>query len=130
MNPQPHGYPKTARILKRNEYLAIQRSSLRVVTDNFIIYGRKRRRRTARVGITVSKKVGNAVVRNRVKRLVRETFRVAKDVLPPDLDFVLVARRQRPIESLEDTRRQFLEGAEALLLLYRSRQKSVSGAHG
>ena len=100
------------------------------MTDNFIIYGRKRRRRTARVGITVSKKVGNAVVRNRVKRLVRETFRVAKDVLPADLDFVLVARRQRPIESLEDTRRQFLEGAEALLLLYRSRQKSVSGAHG
>ena len=130
MNPQPHGYPKSARILKRNEYLALQRSPLRVVTENFIIYGRKRRRRIARVGITVSKKVGNAVVRNRVKRLVRETFRMTRDVLPPDLDFVLVARRQRPIKTLEETQRQFLEGAEQLRVLYISRQKSVPTAHG
>lgn len=129
MNPQPYGFSKSARILKRNEYLAIQRSPLRVVTENFIIYGRKRRRRVSRVGVTVSKKVGNAVVRNRVKRLVRETFRTSKEALPSNLDYVLVARRQRPVGTLEDTRRQFLEGAQELDLQLRSRQKAVPDAN-
>ena len=49
---------------------------------------------TVRVGFTVSKKVGNAVVRNRVRRRLRE---IARQVIPgqarPDLDYVLVGRQ-------------------------------------
>jgi ribonuclease P protein component len=129
VNLKPHGFPKTARILRRNEYLAIQRSPLRLVTENFIIYGRKRRRRAIRIGITVSKKVGNAVVRNRVKRLVRESFRLHKDTLPTELDFVLVARRQRPVQDLEQTIKQLLEGAEKLSLQFRNRKAKSTNTH-
>ena len=43
-----------------------------------------------RVGITASKRVGNAVVRNRVKRLVREAIRLRP--LPPGLDFVVIVK--------------------------------------
>lgn len=45
-----------------------------------------------RLGVTVSRRVGNAVVRNRVKRRVREWFRRNRGVFPPDRDVVVIAR--------------------------------------
>lgn len=46
----------------------------------------------ARLGVVASKKVGNSVVRNRVKRLVREAFRKNPDAFPDDLDVVVILR--------------------------------------
>lgn len=46
----------------------------------------------ARFGITVTRKVGNAVIRNQIKRLVREGCRHAAHLFPPNLDVVVVAR--------------------------------------
>jgi ribonuclease P protein component len=48
---------------------------------------------TTRLGITVSKRVGNSVRRNRVKRLVREFFRLHKDSFPQGCDIVIAARK-------------------------------------
>ncbi len=45
-----------------------------------------------RLGITVTKKIGNAVLRNRVKRLVRESFRRHKALFPAGLDVVFIAK--------------------------------------
>ena len=123
VKPKPQGFPKSARIVRRSEYRAIQRSPLRVVTDHFIIYARKRRRKTNRVGITASKKVGNAVVRNRVKRLVRECFRLLQRDVPKELDLVLVARNGRGIPSFKETQRELISGANRLLELLARRQQ-------
>ncbi len=49
-------------------------------------------REPPRVGITVSRKVGNAVVRNRARRLVREAFRALPDFAPVDADVIVVVR--------------------------------------
>lgn len=57
-----------------------------------VLYARKNRTATNRVGITVSKKLGHAVVRNRVRRRFREVYRLNEDKFQPGWDIVIVAR--------------------------------------
>lgn len=57
-----------------------------------VLYARKNRLGKNRVGLTVSKKLGGAVVRNRVRRRLREVYRLNEDKLTPGWDIVLVAR--------------------------------------
>ena len=57
-----------------------------------VLYARKNRTSTNRVGITVSKKLGHAVVRNRVRRRLREVYRLNEEKFQPGWDIVIVAR--------------------------------------
>ena len=57
-----------------------------------VLYARPNRSATNRVGITVSKKLGHAVVRNRVRRRLREVYRLNEDRFAPGWDIVVVAR--------------------------------------
>lgn len=62
-----------------------------------------------RVGVIASRRVGNAVLRNRAKRRLRELFRVHQDKLPPSCDVVLIARRSLPEEPFRETQARFLK---------------------
>ncbi len=57
-----------------------------------VLYARKNRIATNRVGITVSKKLGHAVVRNRIRRRVREVYRLNEEKFEPGWDIVVVVR--------------------------------------
>ena len=74
----------------------------------------------ARLGITASRKVGNAVSRNRAKRLIREAFRRNKGSLPPATDLVIIARSALPTAS-------YLE-VERALLTWAGRQREKKGS--
>ena len=83
------------RIRKRPEFQAIQRDGRRVVTENFVfIVARAPQEQAApRLGITVTKRVGNSVRRNRLKRLIRAAFQLEQGVLPHGFDLVVICRK-------------------------------------
>jgi len=83
---------KKERITKKSEFRTITKGGSRYTTQNFIIIIYRNNREIRRLGISVSKKVGGAVKRNRVKRLVREFFRLNKDQLPESSDFLFIAK--------------------------------------
>lgn len=63
---------------------------------------RNKKVKQARVGITASKKIGNAVKRNRARRLLRESIRVLYPQLKPGYDFVLVSRGRNAVRKLSN----------------------------
>ncbi len=63
-----------------------------VHTQNFIGVTDMGPQPAPRIGITVTKKVGSAVIRNRIKRIVRECFRTNKSRLPSGMDFHIIAK--------------------------------------
>lgn len=87
-------FPKGVRLRRRWEFDNVQTRGRRVHTTHFVmlVLPSQSQSERSRIGITVSKKVSpNAVVRNRVKRLVREVFRRHRDVFPK-ADVVVIAK--------------------------------------
>ena len=84
------------------------------VSHLLVIYCRKTKRSTSRVGITVSKKLGKAVVRNKIRRRIREIYRTNEDKFLPGFDIVVVARKESPSASYRDLEKQFLYLADKL----------------
>jgi ribonuclease P protein component len=84
-------FPKHVRLLTGSEFrrvLAVRASSADGV---LVVYGATNELGHARLGLTVSRAVGSAVVRNRWKRALREAFRLALPALPP-LDLIAIPR--------------------------------------
>jgi ribonuclease P protein component len=84
---------KHNRILKRSEFLKISEVGQRCHSKFFILLYVERPQVRARLGLIVTKKVGSAVRRNRIKRLCREYFRLNRHRWPKPYDIVLIARR-------------------------------------
>jgi ribonuclease P protein component len=88
------GFSAADRIHRRSDYLRAQRAGIRYQTAHFVIYAAKAPGNPrVRLGVTVSRQIGGAVVRNRVKRRVRECFRTRLRVnLEAGTDLVVIAR--------------------------------------
>ena len=85
-------FPKTNRLLNRKDFVNLNKSGKRYHTAHFTLIFKQNGLDDTRLGITVSKKIGNAVKRNRVKRLIREFFRLHKKFFPQRYDIVIVAK--------------------------------------
>ena len=86
-------FPKRERLLRRADFVKLNRSGKGRHMGHFIAITRKNELGTTRLGVTASKKVGNAVRRNRAKRLIREFFRLNKTRLPQGYDIVIIAKK-------------------------------------
>ncbi len=109
------GFPRSRRLRKRHEYLLVQSQGARVGSPRFLLLLRARPDELpSRLGITVTRKYGNAVSRNRIKRLVREAFRLHTSLLPRGLDVVVVVRVGQAATCLADVSRDLLHVAERI----------------
>lgn len=78
------------RIRKRREFNAVFNDSRKIVSSHLVVLVKKKVTDRPRLGLVVSKKVGNAVRRNYVKRCIRELFRVTG--FDTNMDVVVIAR--------------------------------------
>lgn len=79
-------------ICENREFRRIYARGASYVGRTLVVYVMKGRHKEVRIGITVGKKVGNAVKRNRARRVIRESFRAIAPFVKPGNDFVFVAR--------------------------------------
>ncbi|HSW38113.1 MAG TPA: ribonuclease P protein component [Acidobacteriota bacterium] len=107
-------FPKRVRIIRSSDYRIIYKTGLKVYSERFILFGRFNHAGYPRLGLTVSRKVGGAVVRNRVKRLFREIFRRSIDQIPCRLDIVVNAKYEVAGAKYEELRAEFIEAARKL----------------
>jgi len=86
------GFGHSDRLLKRAEFLSLSKTGKKVQDTCFIIIYQMGRQNHPRLGITVSKRVGKAVTRNRLKRLIREFFRKNRFALEANWDINIIAK--------------------------------------
>jgi len=85
-------FGKLERIHKRRDYLTVYQRGVRKHSEHFTCILCPNPSGVRRLGITVTNKVGNAVTRNRIKRLIREFYRLHKPRLPAALDIVIMVK--------------------------------------
>ena len=93
--------------MRRREFLEVQDKGQKLPSDCLLGLARPNGRPYSRVGLTISSKVGNAVVRARLRRLLRELFRKRRAQWPPGLDVVLVVRQSAREASFAEMTRAF-----------------------
>ena len=82
-----------------------------------VLYARKNHLGTNRIGITVSKKLGHAVVRNRTRRRLREVYRLNEEKFQPGWDLVVVARTRSVDASFDQITKSYLKLAKRANIL-------------
>ena len=87
-------FPRPYRIRNSAEFNLVYRRRCSSADDVLLVYGRKNQLAHARLGLSVSRRVGGAVTRNRWKRLIREAFRTQRERLPAGCDWVVIPRSQ------------------------------------
>lgn len=90
-------FPRAARLRRPLDFKAVYAGRTSVAAGPLVLYGLPRSDTTeSRLGLSVSRRVGNAVVRNRWKRRLRDVFRRLRGRLPAALDLVVVVRAAGP----------------------------------
>ena len=94
MTPPDRRFPRTARLLRPAEYAKVYARKRTAAAGPIVVYAAANDTADgrARLGLSVSRRIGNAVVRNRWKRVLREAFREVRGDLPPGHDFIVVVR--------------------------------------
>jgi len=108
----------TVTIKKNSEFRRIYSKGKSAATPLLVLYVRRGPNRDGcRLGITVSTKLGKAVVRNRIRRRFREIFRLNKDKMKKGFDVIVVARVRSRNARYDELERDFLKLASKLELI-------------
>ena len=84
---------KNFRVKREKDFKAIFKEGTSFANRKFVVYQLENQKKHFRVGLSVSKKLGNAVTRNQIKRRIRHIIQNAKGSLEENIDFVVIARK-------------------------------------
>ena len=121
------------RLRNSREFLKLQRGGARYQSGHFVFYYGLDRTddERSRLGITVSRRIGNAVVRNRLKRRVRECYRLKlRAMLPTGATMIVIARNGAGNLDWATTERELSAGANALRRKLDERQRAQGHPRG
>jgi ribonuclease P protein component len=109
-------FPRSHRLIRRRDFDAVYRRKVRVTAGPLILWGAPNDVGHCRLGFAISRRVGRATVRNRIRRLLREAFRHTRHDLPTDpygYDLVVSVRRHEPA-TVDDYGQALHRGIEGL----------------
>ena len=118
MGEQTGLFGRSSRLLKSQDYARLSRDGKRSASPEFVLLMTTQPDSTVRgsieprLGLSTSRAVGHAVVRNRIRRQVREWFREKRHAFPNSMDLVVIARKQaahRPSRDLQRSLDQLVE---------------------
>lgn len=113
-------FPRAFRLTARRQFLAVYEKGRRAGSTSFVMFALPNTTGHCRLGITVTRKVGSSVQRNRIKRVLRDVFRRHRAGLSPALDLVLNARPGAPVVSTAAIEREFLDRFGEIARRFRS----------
>lgn len=87
-------FPKSARLASNEQFRNVSSHKKRFSNDLLTLYMADNDCFKPRLGVSVGKTLGNSVVRNRLKRFVREAFRQSQEQIPTDFDYLLIFSRK------------------------------------
>jgi ribonuclease P protein component len=101
-----HTFTRGERLLKPKEYQGVRKGGKRHITASFVIHVLPKEHGTTKLGLSVSSSVGGAVRRNRIKRLLREFFRLNKARLPTSSDILISVRKGGSVMGYKDVEKE------------------------
>jgi ribonuclease P protein component len=107
-------FQREVRIVRSSDYQRLYKKGRKIHSEKFVLFGEENGTSHHRLGITVSRKVGCAVVRNRIKRLFREIFRKSRGEIPNTLDIVVNAKAGCVGARFSELRSEFLAAARRI----------------
>lgn len=106
MTASRRGFPRAVRLLRPADFTRVYGRRRSAAAGHVVLYAAPNERPDGgvRLGLSVSRRIGNAVVRNRWKRVLREAFRAVRGDLPAGNDFIVVVRSGAPPAGAEAAR--------------------------
>jgi ribonuclease P protein component len=100
----PEGFPRESRLLRPAEFARVYAERHSAARGPLVLYAAARQDSGGRprLGLSVSRRIGNAVVRNRWKRRLREAFRRVQEAVDPRFDYIIVVRSGQPTAGREN----------------------------
>ncbi len=117
----------TDRLRKNDDFRAVYKKGRACGGGSCVLFTKENGLPVNRIGISVSKKVGNSVVRHRVKRLFRECYRLHEEMFRNGLDIVVLARESAAGSKFSQIDGAFLKAAKKIRLL--ENEKNDGGLH-
>lgn len=126
---QRYGFPRSHRLRSGRDFTRVFDARVRKNAGVMAVWGRPNELAHCRLGLAVSRKVGGSVVRSRLKRMIREAFRLTRHELPGGYDIVVVGWPHEPL-TLAEYRHRLVEAVGKLDAEWQRRRRRDGAGHG